>query len=295
MSIPGKHYILIVNMLTLATPDIPRELQLLHKPPKQLHIIGEGLEELLKRPRIAIVGSRKITPYGRGVTASLAKELAAKGVVIVSGLAQGADSVAHQACLEAGGQTIAVLPSGLHNTYPARHENLAKQIVAQGGVLISEYEPDHRPYPYDFLERNRIIAALSDAVLVTEAAARSGSLNTASHALDLNKPVLAVPGNITSPLSAGCNNLIRAGATPITSVQDILEALGWKDSAVREQIVTGNTPEETIIISLLQSGLSDGTELLKQSRLDPSRFNQALTMLEITGRIHPTGANHWSL
>jgi DNA processing protein len=282
-------------MLTLAATDIPIELTHLPQPPEQLHIIGKNFAALMQRPRIAIVGTRKLTPYGRGVTQDLASQLAAKGVVIISGLALGADSVAHQACLDAGGQTIAVLPSGPERIYPSAHTNLAKQIVQTGGALVTEFDGDHLPQSFEFLQRNRIIAALSDAVIVTEAAARSGSLNTANHALGLGLPVFAVPGNITSPLSAGCNNLIKAGAIPVTSVDDILDTLGWKDLTTTKQKAVGATEEEQTILDLLEQGISDGGELLLESDLEASNFNQALTMLEITGRIRPLGANHWSL
>ena len=282
-------------MLTLTTPDLPHDLLQLAHPVEQLHIIGDSFDELMKRPRLAIIGSRKITPYGRGVTESLTAELASKGVVIVSGLALGTDSIAHQACLDAGGQTIAVLPSGPDRIYPSNHANLAGQIVASGGVLVTEYDGSYQPRIYDFLKRNRIVAALSDGVLVTEAAAKSGTLNTANHALELGKPVFAVPGNITNPLSAGCNNLIKAGAIPVTSVEDILHALEWQDLSATPKIVLGATDEENAIVQLLQHGVSDGAELLMRSDLEASRFNQALTMLEITGKIRPLGANHWSL
>ncbi len=282
-------------MLKLSHDHLPIELNKLSDTPKQLYVEGNNLEELLKRPKLAIVGSRKITPYGRGVTANIAQKLAKKGVVIISGLALGADSVAHQACLDGGGQTIAVLASGLNNIYPSSHTNLAKEIVKTGGVVISENEPDYMPHPYDFLGRNRIIAALSDGVLVTEAAARSGSLNTASHALNMGLPVFAVPGNITSPLSEGCNNLIKAGAIPVTSMEDIVNALKWKDLSESHKKSVKYSPEEQVIIDLISSGISDGSELLTKSNLEAPVFNQALTMLEITAQVRPLGANHWSL
>ncbi len=282
-------------MLTLTVPDIPTDLLHLAQPVQRLHVIGTTFDNLMKRPRLAIVGSRKITPYGRGVTESLASGLASKGVVIVSGLALGTDSIGHKACIDAGGQTIAVLPSGPEKIYPSIHTNLAKQIVQTGGVVVTEYDGTYQPHVYDFLKRNRIVAALSDGVLVTEAAARSGTLNTANHALELGKPVFAVPGNITSPLSAGCNNLIKAGAIPVTCVQDILDALEWQDLGAAPKKVHGETEEESAIIALLEQGVTDGALMLHKSGLQPSRFNQALTMLEITGRIRPTGANHWSL
>lgn len=280
-------------MLTLKGSTVAA-LQGLAQKPRQLRIAGDDFEELMKLPRIAIVGSRKVSPYGRGVTEMLTSYLASRGVVIVSGLALGVDSIAHQACLDTGGKTIAVLPAGLERIYPSTHTNLAHSILNNGGALVTEYDEDMEPYPGNFLQRNRIIAALSEAVIVTEAAARSGSLNTANHALELGKPVFAVPGNITSPLSAGCNNLIKAGAIPVTSPEDILNNLGW-EATDNKRVVTGNNKEERLILQLLRSGLSDGAELLSQSGLDTGMFNRTVTMLEITGCIHPIGANHWTL
>jgi len=282
-------------MLTLAATQLPTEMSQLPQPVEKLHIIGNSFDELMNRPRLAVVGSRKLTPYGKGVTDKIVQELASKGVVIVSGLAYGADAAAHQACLQAGGQTIAVLPSGYDTIYPSAHTNLAKQILDKGGVLVTEYGSKHKPFAFNFLERNRIIAALSEGVLVTEAAVRSGSLNTANHALQLGKPVFAVPGNITSPLSAGTNNLIKAGGIPVNCVEDILNALKWQDLAAEKETPKGSTAEENIILELITSGISDGAELLIKSELDAGIFNQHLTMLEITGRIRQTGANNWSL
>jgi DNA processing protein len=282
-------------MLTLTHKQIPTDLLQLAYPVSKLHIVSNDFESLMLKPRLAIVGSRKVTPYGRGVTGSLTKQLVDMGVVIISGLALGVDSLAHKACLSAGGQTIAVLPSGFDKIYPPAHVNLARDIVENGGALVTEYEAGTIPYLGNFLSRNRIIAGLSEGVLVTEAAIRSGSLNTANHALQLGKPVFAVPGNITSPISAGCNNLIKAGAIPVTCVEDILNALGWEALSSKPKLIKGATKEEQIIIDLLTSGLSDGAEMLISSKLEASAFNQALTMLEITGNIRPTGANHWAL
>lgn len=282
-------------MLKLIPPNLPDELSKLSQIPEQLFVEGDDLAKLLARPKLAIVGTRKLTPYGRGVTATISQKLAERGVVIISGLALGADSVAHQACIDAGGQTIAVLASGLTNIYPASHANLASEIIKTGGALISENVADYKPFPYDFLGRNRIIAALSDGVLVTEAAARSGSLNTASHALNIGLPVFAIPGNITSPLSEGCNNLIKAGAIPVTSIDDVLNALNWEDLDQVPKKLIKFSPDEQVIVDLIASGISDGAELLTKSNLDASVFNQALTMLEITAQVRPLGANQWSL
>lgn len=261
-------------------------------PPTELYIQGP-LEEFLDAPRVAIVGSRKVTPYGRAVTLKITRELAERGVVVVSGLALGTDSVAHAAALEVGGKTIAVLPSSLTDVYPKTHLSLAKQILDTNNVLVSEYTESGTPHKHQFIARNRLIAGLSQAVLIPEAAEKSGSLHTAGFALEQGKMVLAVPGNITSELSRGTNNLIRAGAIPVTSVSDVLEVLGL--SLQPQAAPLGRSDEETTILRLLYDGTSDANELQLQSNIEAALFNQTLTMLEITGKIRPIGAGHWSL
>lgn len=243
---------------------------------------------------VAIVGSRNITTYGKQVTQQLAGELARAGVVVVSGLAIGVDGIAHQAALDAGGLTVAVLPSGLDTIYPARHHRLAQKIVEQGGALITEYPANSTPYKGKFVARNRIVAGLSRAVLVTEASLKSGTLHTARFGLEQGIDVMAVPGNITNTNSVGTNNLIKSGAVPITSADDIFAILGIAPVAARP-LPKGNTPQEQCIIDQLAAGISDGAELLKQSHFDVVSFNQALTMLEITGVAKPLGNNQWSL
>ncbi|MCA9324731.1 DNA-processing protein DprA, partial [Candidatus Saccharibacteria bacterium] len=249
-------------MLTLSPVSIPEQLQRLPQPPKQLFVEGP-LEALLSSPCVAIVGSRKVSPYGRQVTELFARTLAERGVVIVSGLAFGIDSIAHRAALEAGGKAIAVLPTPLDRIYPASHRQLAADILERGGALVSEYAPDDDTYRSSFVARNRLIAGLADATLIPEAALKSGSLHTARFTLELGKDVLAVPGNITSPVSEGTNNLIRVGATPITSVGDLLFALNLPVNAPQKP--KGQTPAEQTILDLLAAGVCDGAELLQQS------------------------------
>jgi len=282
-----------VKTLTLNSPLFPEYLRNIPVAPKQLYYLGD-LENLLDKPRLAIVGSRKVSAYGRAVTLRLGKEAAEQGIVVVSGLALGVDGLAHQGALEANGQTIAVLPCGLDRIYPATHRELAKDILAKGGALVTEYPFDTEPYQVNFLARNRIISGMSDSVLITEAALRSGSLNTANHALEQGRVVMAVPGNITSELSAGTNNLIKAGAVPITELADILSAMNLSARQVTEAPL-GTTPEETALLVLLYGGTSDASELLLKSELETHIFNQTLTMLEITGKIRPLGAGHWGL
>jgi DNA processing protein len=273
--------------------DLTEVLQHIPAPPEQLFVKSTNLPDLLQRPRLAIVGSRKISAYGKGITASLSSGLARAGVVIVSGLALGVDGSAHRAALEAGGLTIAVLPGSLEDIYPASHRQLAEHIVRQGGALVTEYGAGTRTYPGNFIARNRLISGLSDAVLITEAAQKSGSLHTARFALEQGKDVLAAPGNITSPTSIGTNNLIRSGAVPITCIADVFMILGIKSPA-QDMVPKGDNPNEQTILDLIYKGLTDGAELQRQSGLDIQKFNQTLTMLEITGKIRSLGANHWS-
>ncbi|MDB5164017.1 MAG: hypothetical protein JWS12_635 [Candidatus Saccharibacteria bacterium] len=279
-------------MLTLEPADYSEALRQAMPLPERLYYEGD-LPALLEKRRLAVVGSRKASAYGKQVTTELVREVAVKGVVIISGLAFGLDSIAHRAALEAGGFTIAVLPAGLDTIYPTGHTALARQIIKQGGALVSEYPEHTTARKHHFIARNRIISALSEAVLIPEAASKSGSLHTAQFALEQGREVLAVPGNITSPLSVGTNNLIRTGATPITSAQDILESLNMDGALAQLEILAANDSEHAIL-SLLQKGVNEASSLLALSQLPPSDFNQTLTMLEISGKIRSLGGGHWA-
>lgn len=283
-----------INALTLGADGYPEELTTISGPPKQLFYIGAPLTQLLQKPAIAIVGSRSVTPYGRQVTAKIARELAIQGVVIISGLAIGVDAIAHQATVEAGGLAVAVLPSDLEHIYPASNRQLAKRILEQGGALVTEYKETPEAFKSNFVARNRIVAGLAQGVLITEAAERSGSLHTANFALEQGKEVMCVPGNITSPTSVGTNNLIRSGAALVSSAEDVLRVLGLESSSKNKEVLAANA-EEAVILTLLKNGLTNSGELLTQSELDAVIFNQTLTMLEISGKIRPLGAGHWSL
>ncbi len=282
-----------IKAITRSSSNYPEVLQHIHTPPSQLRYIGD-FDTLLSMPRLAIVGSRKVTPYGKAVTLSLARQAAERGIAIISGLALGVDGLAHQGALEAKGVTAAVLPSGLQAIYPASHKQLAEQIVASGGALLTEYPDSMQPFKTNFIERNRLVSGLSDAVLITEAAIKSGTLHTAKFALEQGRTVMAVPGNITSEQSGGTNNLIKAGAIAVTEISDILAAMGLTET-IQPRDIIGSTQEETILLTLLTSGMSEGSELLAASKLSASAFNQSLTMLEITGKIRPLGAGHWGI
>ena len=243
---------------------------------------------------VSIVGTRKPTAYGRQVTKDLAERLAEKGAVIISGLAHGIDGVAHEAAVRAGGKTVAVLPSGLDQVYPSAHRQLADDILKTGGALISEYEPGIPALQHRFLERNRIVSGLGDIVIVTEAASHSGTMNTVGHALEQGKDVYAVPGPITSAMSAGTNAMIAQGATPIVNIDSFIEQLFPKKSKKQTSLLA-QTPEEQVVLRLISDGIVDGEEIQEKSGLDAAALSQTITMLELKGVIRPAGANRWNL
>jgi DNA processing protein len=273
--------------------DFPDILRQMADPPEQLYVQTANWHDLIQRPWIAVVGSRTISPYGKAVTMQLSEEVARAGLVVCSGLAFGVDGVAHQAALEAGGLTAAVLAGGLDTIYPASHHRLARSIVDQGGALISEYPEGTRHYPQHFIARNRIVSGLCRAVLITEATEKSGTMHTARFALEQGKDVLAVPGNVSSATSRGTNNLLRSGAVLVTCAADIFAALGVAPQP-RTSITAAN-PEEQIILTLLAQGSQTAAQLLEASGMSVIIFNQTLTMLEITGKIRGLGNNHWQL
>lgn len=276
-----------------------KELANIDNKPQALYYLGEIPKQ--RQPTIAIVGTRKPTSYGVEVTSRLASKLTKRGFIIVSGLALGTDALAHRACLDAGGTTIAIIPSQLPNIYPRSNSALARRIVEKGGAVMSEHSVDDtEPYilgRWSFLERNRLVSGVADAVLITEASKRSGTLNTAAHALAQGKDVFVVPGNITSPQSAGCNALIKQGATPVTCAEDIISVVAPEamPAASQPKLPLGTTPAETIIIEQLARGVRDGDELQKTAKLSATEFSTALTMLELSGAIRSLGANQWTL
>jgi DNA processing protein len=282
-----------INKISPHNSDYLQIVAAIDNPVKRLYFIGHLPEKRV--PTVAIVGTRKPTSYGKEVTYQLAFDLSKRGVIIISGLALGVDGIAHKAALEAGGKTIAVLANSVETIYPATHKNLAEEIVEKGGAIISEYEPPTEARNYHFLQRNRIVSGISDAVIITEAAARSGTLSTAAHALGQGKEVFVVPGNINSPLSAGCNKLLKQGAHPITCAEDVLEIIAPNLLEEQATLALGSTPEQTRIIELLKSGVRDGDELHMKSGINAIEFSEALTLMEIDGLIRALGANQWTL
>jgi DNA processing protein len=253
--------------------ELPLLLRAIHDPPERLYLRGDGDPELLSRPAVAIVGARACSAYGRQVGRMLGRELAAAGVVVVSGMARGIDGEAHRGALEADGLTVAVLGCGIDRDYPAAHAGLARAI-AERSLLVSEYEPGIEPLPFRFPARNRIVAGLCAATIVVEARERSGALITADFALEEGREVFAVPGEITSSLSAGTNALLRLGATPLTAVTDVLESFGIE--APHEQKATH---------PLLQLLPASADELVRATGLDAREVVATLSELELSGLV----------
>lgn len=281
-----------VNRHKLNSQDIPEILRQIELPPKQLFYSGVEIDDWLKQPRLGVVGSRKMTSYGADTVDKLVSAAARAGVCIISGLAYGVDAKAHQVALDNGALTVAVLPTSLDNIYPAGHRNLAERIKASGG-LISEYGPEDPIYKVNFTDRNRLIAGLSDALLIPEAAVNSGSLHTARYALTQGKTVMAVPGNITSASSEGCNNLIKSGAIAVTEPGDIFLALGLNIKRQNKRTFKG-TAVEGKVYKQIENGVSDQEAIAAGLSLGGGEMAAVLTSLEINGYIKPLGSGHWT-
>jgi DNA processing protein len=253
--------------------ELPALLRAIHDPPPRLHLRGKGEPSLLERPAVAIVGARACSIYGAQVARRLGRELAAAGLIVVSGLARGIDGEAHRGALESDGHTVAVLGCGIDRDYPAVHSVLAASIAARS-LIVSEYEPGVEPAPWRFPARNRIIAGLCAATIVVEARERSGALITADFALEEGREVFAVPGEITSSLAAGTNALLRLGATPLTCAADVLESFGIE---VPEPVTTTHP-----LLDLLPA---TADELVVASGMDAAAVAAALAELELAGAI----------
>ena len=286
-----------INQIRPQDNEFTEVLKTLAVCPEMLYYFQKLPEK--RKKAVAIVGSRRNTRYGEEVAYRLAFELAKRGVVIISGLAYGIDSIAHRGAVDAGGVTIGVLGTEIERIYPRSHVSLAEKMVELGGAIISEYREGDHIYPNkgSFLQRNRIISGLSDAVVVVEAAEKSGSLNTAMHALEQNKMLFSVPGNITNPYSQGCNRLIKEGAEPYTGVEDVMDFLFPPEKKKKQEqlLIFGDNEEETKILKMMAEGIFDGEEMMDKGEMNGADFNRAITMLEIKGRVRALGANKWTL
>ena len=265
----------MTDVRVLERRRFPPLLRAIYDPPPRLYLRGAA-EDVLARRTVAVVGARSCSPYGAHVARRLGRELAAAGLVVVSGLARGVDGEAHRGALEAGGLTVAVLGCGIDRDYPAAHSDLARRI-REGGLIVSEYEPGVEPAPWRFPARNRIIAGLSAATVVVEARERSGALITADLALDEGRDVLAVPGEITSALSAGTNALLKLGAAPCTGAADVLELFGLMQEARAAPKVSEQAAK---VLAALPAGADD---VARVSGLEAQTVAVALAELELAG------------
>lgn len=253
-----------------------------------------GSLEGLAAPAVAVVGTRAPSGGGRRLAFQAARRLGEAGVCVVSGLALGIDAAAHEGALAAGAPTIGVLGGGHRRFFPKGNIGLAERILAHGGAVVSPYAPEHDPFPPQFLQRNAIVAALADGVVVVEAAARSGALNTASHAADLGIPVMAFPGDVDRAKVAGCLALIRDGATLVRDAGDVLEALGLQRS--REQTFGAELrDEERAIVRALSDGELDFEALLARSGCPPALLASRLVELELRGIVESRTGDRFAL
>jgi DNA processing protein len=278
------------SLRELTQKEFPPSLREIPQPPKKLFIAGTLP---MWGKTLAVVGARKYSPYGKEACASLIHSLKGQPITIVSGLALGIDSIAHASALEAGLHTIAVPGSGLDpaHLYPRANIDLAKRILEKGGCLISEFEPEVEAAMWTFPKRNRIMAGLSDAVLIIEAAEKSGTLITARLATDYNKTVLTVPGSIFSPNSSGAHQLLRLGATPATCSNDILEALGLEsgEPAFIDESKYGDcSKDEMRIIDAIRVP-QPREDVLQMLEMSVQEFNALVGLLEIKGFVEEKG------
>lgn len=272
-----------MDIIKLKPEEFPSQLLEIPQPPKTLYIRGSMPD--LDLTYLAVVGSRNYTSYGKDICEKLIKGLQGYPIVIVSGLALGIDSIAHRTALNVGLKTIAFPGSGLDDKviYPKTNIFLAKEIIENGGCLISEFEPNFISTLYSFPQRNRLMAGMSKAVLIIEAEEKSGTLITARLALDYNKDVLAVPGSAFSSNSNGTNWLIKQGATPITKSEDILEALGFKIEKPElsdEEKYADCSIEEIMVINLLREP-RERDDLIREMKMDIAEANALLSIMEL--------------
>ena len=276
------------TILTIKEDAYPKRLKDIYDPPALLYVRGALKKE--DELAVAIVGSRKTSPYGRWITERVSQELARRGVTVVSGMARGIDSAGHKGAISGGGRTIAVLGCGVDVVYPSENRNLFHQIIDRGAIL-SEFPMGSPPEGGHFPRRNRIISGLSIGVVVVQASAESGSLITASYALEQGREVFAVPGNVGAEGSRGTNRLIKEGAKLVETSEDILEEILPQWTGERERIQEVEPPwkdldkEELTLYQLLGESPMHIDVIIRESRFDPGRVSSLLLNLELKGLI----------
>ena len=284
----GRCIALGIQVMAEFEDEYPRALREIHDPPPLLFYRGNlgALEGL----GVAVVGSRKATPYGKMVARKLGRELAQAGMVVVSGMARGVDSEAHRGCLEAGGMTIGILGNGIDVVYP-RENGMLYNEVENKGLLLSEYPPGTKPEPGNFPIRNRLISALSRGVVVVEAREKSGAMITVGFALEQGKDVFAVPGPISSPNSIGPHRLLREGACLVTGVEDILQEWGIERRTVSDVSSPDQELKEYPVFKYIGYEPIHLDRILEMSRLTPGETASQLLSLEMAGKIKSLPGN----
>ncbi|MGE5641821.1 MAG: DNA-processing protein DprA [Byssovorax cruenta] len=281
-----------IKILTWEDAAYPQRLKEIEQPPPVLYIRGEYLPDDLYA--VAIVGTRRVTPYGRQITEELSAYLASNGITVVSGLARGVDAIAHQTALKAGGRTIGVLGSGVDKIYPPEHRQLAQQMMGQGAI-VSDYAPGTPPDASNFPPRNRIISGLSLAVVVVEAGETSGALITAEFAAEQGREIFAVPGSILAPQSKGTNKLIQKGALPLLSINDLMQALNLtrmgEHKAARKMIPADET--ERRVMSILSAEPLHVDEIRNQTELPIEKVSATLALMELKGMVRQVGGMNY--
>jgi DNA processing protein len=281
-----------VEVLTWDDETYPRHLKEIDQPPPILYVRGSLIPE--DEWAVAIVGTRRVTAYGRQVAEDVATALAHSGVTIISGMARGVDSIAHQAAVNAGGRTLAILGNGVDQVYPPENRRLADQIM-EHGALVSDYALGTQPDGINFPPRNRIISGLSMAVIIVEAGETSGALITATFAAEQGRDVFAVPGNINAPQSKGTNRLIRDGAQPLLSPQDVIEALNLtmvtEHRAIR--VALPSDPVEARLYLLLSQEPKHVDEIRSQAEMPIETVSAALAMMELKGMVRQVGGMNY--
>lgn len=273
-----------IQRIDINSSDYPRRLREIPDPPEKLYCAGDI--SLLNADSISVVGSRKYTLYGKTVAHMIGKRLGECGVPVVSGLAYGIDAFAHQGALDAGGKVIGVLPGGLHNMAPAGNKSLMERGLASGGLMISEYEPDDHAEKWKYPRRNRIISGLGRLTAVVEASMNSGSLITAQHAGEQGRTVFAVPGNINSQFSIGCNLLIRDGACPLIVIDDLLRYIGMDPCLIKEETASLGEDERIVYEAVRRYNGAAPDRIAEDTGMRTSSVNAIVTIMEIKGLIH---------
>jgi DNA processing protein len=281
-----------IKILTWKDEIYPQRLKEIEQPPPVLYVRGDYLLDDLFA--VAIVGTRRVTSYGRQITEELASYLAANGITVVSGLARGVDAIAHQTALKAGGRTIGVLGSGVDKIYPPEHRQLAEKMM-EHGAIISDYAPGTPPDASNFPPRNRIISGLSLAVVVIEAGETSGALITAEFAAEQGREVFAVPGSILAPQSKGTNKLIQNGALPLLSVNDLMQPLNLtrmgEHKAARKIIPANET--EARLMNILSAEPIHVDEIRNQTELPIEKVSATLALMELKGMVRQVGSMNY--